>query len=175
MDLNTAGKVLPCLLSPQVSFRRVKIRRMTPSPEPLRFNSLYRELIQEQKAFLQSNRFAQLNSPKHLRPSLLPKSLSPDHRKPRVTTGLDIAGLPVLLRSQEKPILRSMLDCYRPDRSWLHPAHPQVSALPPKSLPKLKLTIDRIKTGSGMKTEAVQCGLDTHTRRPVKLQILPLP
>lgn len=169
MEISTAERVLPCILFPPSPRLKSRPRRLVPSPQPPRFNALYRESVLENKLFLMTNRFARQNSPvrplRHLTPS--PKL------EPTVQIGLRVAGLPALSRNQEKPLLRSMLDCYRLDQSWVQhsPKGHKRTASGPKSLPRLRLAIDRIKGEKSVRTAEVQCVLEGQLRR-CKKQIL---
>ena len=174
MEISTAERVLPCILSPPSPTFKSKPRRLTPSPQPLRFNTLYRELVLENKLFLRTNRYARQNSPvrvlRHLTPS--PK-LEPD-LKPRTRVGLGVAGLPALLRFQQKPLLRTMLDCYRLDQSWVQrsPKGHKRTASRPKSLPRLRPAIERSRGEKGVRTEEVQYVLEGQLKRCKKQTLL---
>lgn len=175
MEISTAERLLPCILSPPAPHTKTRHRRLTPSPQPLRFNTLYKELVLENKVFLRTNRYALQASPnrtlRHLTPSPKPDPLD---LKPSVRIVLGVSGLPALLRSQQKPLLRSMLDCYRLDQSWVQssPKGHKRNASGPKSLPRLRVPIEKIKGEQNMKTEEVQCSLEAVQLKRCKKQIL---
>ena len=133
MDLSTAQRLLPLLPTVHSSnpSPKPRVRRPSLSPVPVKYELLYQQMVMKEKEFIRGNPYAQRMA-SHVaihrgggRRNVRGPGAELRESAMRRTAGLGVDGLSVLYQSQTKSPLRTKLQPYIVDQTWV--------ASPPKT------------------------------------------